>query len=111
MGSGSSNQAPKETQSAPATARATPNKPKRNRQFEEVQIAGGQGGSTPRSRQPARSQGASPRPNQATSSSTKNTRGTDPGASGSTSDRSKQQASQRQGGAANGRKVMQVCYH
>ncbi|XP_053378155.1 kinesin-like protein klp-3 isoform X3 [Mercenaria mercenaria] len=100
MGSGSSSEAPKETQSAPVTARTTPKQPKRNRQFEEVQIAG-QGGS--RSRPPARSTGASPNPHQSSSTS-KNPRGTDPGASGSTSDRTKQQNTPRQGAAANGRK-------
>lgn len=116
MGSGSSSQAPKETQSAPVTARTTPNKPKRNRQFEEVQIAGGQVAGNSRPRQQARSQGASPHPHQTSSSSTKNTRGTDPGASGGTTDRSKQQATPRQGGASNGRKkdddiVFETFYH
>lgn len=91
MGSGSSAQ--KETQSAPATARATPKQPKRNRQFEEVQIA--QGGANPRSRGQSRSQGPSPHPGRS---------GQDPGASGSTSDRKGQQTSR--GGAANGRKVI-----
>ena len=107
MGSGSSKEAPKETQSAPATARATPKQPKRNRQFEEVQIAG-QGGS--RSRAPARSTGASPNPHQS-SSTTKTPRGTDPGASGSTSERGKAQNTPRQGAAANGRKVIaRLCF-
>lgn len=92
MGSGSSAQ--KETQSAPATARTTPKQPKRNRQFEEVQIA--QGGSTSRSRGASRSQGPSPHPGKS---------GQDPGASGSTSDRRPQQATASRGGASNGRKV------
>ncbi|KAL4226166.1 hypothetical protein ACF0H5_014153 [Mactra antiquata] len=98
MGSGSSSQ-PKETQSAPATARTTPKQqaPRRNRQFEEVQIAN-QGANTPRSRQqPQRQQGATPR-------------GQDPGASGSTSERTSRQQPQsnRQGAAANGRKCRKI---
>lgn len=104
MGSGSS-KPPTETQSAPPTARTTPKQaPKRNRQFEEVQIAN-QGGSTPRSRQQQQRQtGAT-----SNQGSTRTPRGQDPGASGSTSERSSRQqqpTSNRQGAAANGRKVM-----
>lgn len=97
MGSGSSAQ--KESQSAPATARGTPKQPKRNRQFEEVQIA--QGGGNPRSRGASRSQGASPHPGQSRTPRT----GQDPGASGSTSDKRSQQQPASRGGAANGKKV------
>ncbi|XP_052780673.1 uncharacterized protein LOC128217530 isoform X3 [Mya arenaria] len=90
MGSGSSSEA-KEVQSAPPTARQTPKQPKRNRQFEEVQIAAGTSSR-------ARSQGASPNPG---SSSNRTPRGQDPGASGSTAERRPKEQTSQRGAAAN----------
>ncbi|WAR26951.1 KN14E-like protein [Mya arenaria] len=78
-------------QSAPPTARQTPKQPKRNRQFEEVQIAAGTSSR-------ARSQGASPNPG---SSSNRTPRGQDPGASGSTAERRPKEQTSQRGAAAN----------
>lgn len=112
MGSGSSSSPdPQETQSAPPTARN--NQPKRNRQFQEVQIAN----PNPKSRQQSRSNGASPNPQGSTPRGGTSQRGQDPGASGSQTDRRTQQhAPQRQAAAANGKKkdddlVFETFYH
>jgi len=105
MGSGSSAQSePKETQSAPPTARQSGQQPKRNRQFEEVQIAAGPGTSSR-----GRSQGTSPNPqSRGTPRGAVAQGGQDPGASGSTSERrSREQGGSRAAAATagNGKKV------
>ncbi|XP_052284158.1 kinesin-like protein KIFC3 isoform X5 [Dreissena polymorpha] len=111
MGSGSSaNKNPKETQSAPATARSSPKQPRRNRQFEEVQIAT-PGARDPRSQKSSRSQGASPNPASKTAQASKGqdpgaktTKGQDPGASGSVDKAATSQRSSQKGAASNGKK-------
>ena len=84
MGSGSSKQ-PQVTQSAPVTARSTPSGPRRNKQFEEVQIT--QAGSSQSRAKPSRSQGTTPNPHQSTSSQARTPRDRDIGASGHISSR------------------------
>ena len=85
MGSGSSKQ-PQTTQSAPVTARSTPSGPRRNKQFQEVQITQ-TGSNQSRGKAPSRSQGPTPNPHQSTSQQSRTPRDRDIGASGQTSSR------------------------
>lgn len=90
MGSGSSKPPPESTQSAPPTARTTPNPPRqRNKQFQEVQI-GQAGTSQSRQKPSSRSHGGTPNPHQSTANHVRTPRDREVGASG--------QTSQRQGG-------------
>ena len=90
MGSGSSKPPPESTQSAPPTARTTPNPPRqRNKQFQEVQI-GQAGTSQSRQKPSSRSHGGTPNPHQSTTNHVRTPRDREVGASG--------QTSQRQGG-------------